>query len=47
VLLLEDLIARGVAVRASVPLWLPPSVSQIADGFAVEVTLPRAEIVRR
>jgi hypothetical protein len=47
VLLLEDLIARGVAVRASVPLWLPPSVRQIAEGFAAEVTLPRAEIVRR
>jgi len=47
VLLLEDLIARGVAVRASVPLWLPPSVRQIADGFAAEITLPRAEIVRR
>ncbi|HEU4727775.1 MAG TPA: hypothetical protein VFT22_07805 [Kofleriaceae bacterium] len=47
VLLLEELIARGVAVRASVPLWLPPSVSQIANGFSAEVTLPRAEIVRR
>lgn len=47
VLLLEDLIARGVAVRASVPLWLPPSVSQISEGFTSEVTLPRAEIVRR
>jgi hypothetical protein len=47
VLLLEELIARGVAVRASVPLWLPPSVSQISESFATEVTLPRAEIVRR
>jgi hypothetical protein len=47
VLLLEELIARGVAVRASIPLWLPPSVSQIADGFALEVALPRAQIVRR
>jgi hypothetical protein len=47
VLLLEELIARGVAVRASVPLWLPPSVRQIAEGFAAEIDLPRAAIVRR
>jgi hypothetical protein len=47
VLLLEDLLARGVAIRATVPLWLPPSVRQISEGFTAEVTLPRAEIVRR
>lgn len=47
VLLLEDLIARGIAVRAAVALWLPPSVGQIADEVAAPVTLPQAEIVRR
>lgn len=47
VLLLEDLVARGIAVRAEVPLWLPPSVGPIADEIARPVTLPQAEIVRR
>ncbi len=47
VLLLEELVARGIAVRAEVPLWLPPSVGPIADEIARPVTLPQAEIVRR
>jgi hypothetical protein len=47
VLLLEDLVARGIAVRAEVPLWLPPSVGPIADKVARPVTLPQAEIIRR
>jgi hypothetical protein len=47
VLLLEDFVARGIAVRAEVPLWLPPSVGRIADEVARPVTLPQAEIVRR
>ena len=47
VLLLEDLVARRIAVRAEVPLWLPPSVGPIADEVARPVTLPQAEIVRR
>jgi hypothetical protein len=47
VLLLEDFVARGIAVRAAVPLWLPPSVGPIADEVAKPVALPLAEIVRR
>jgi len=47
VLFLEDLIAHGVAVRPSMPLWLPPSARQISEGFASEVTLPQARLIRR
>jgi len=47
VLLLEDLVRRGVAVQATTPLWLPPSVSDVAATLTSGVELPRAEIVRR
>jgi hypothetical protein len=47
VLLLDELIARGIAVRPTIPLWLPPSVRQISEGFASEVSLPQARLIRR
>ena len=47
VLFLEELIARGIAVRPNMPLWLPPSVRQISKGFAAEVSLPQARLIRR
>jgi len=47
VLFLEELVARGVAVTASISIWLPPSSQGLADALAREANLPSARLVRR
>jgi len=47
VLLLDELVARGVALRALSPLWLPPSAGRLAEDVAGQVDLPPAQVIRR
>ena len=47
VLLLDELVARGVALRALAPLWLPPSAGQLAEDVAGQADLPQAQLIRR
>lgn len=47
VLLLDCLAARGVAVGATVPLWLPPSAGGLAEQVAGKGELPAAHLVQR
>ena len=47
VLLLDTLVARGVAIRAAVPLWLPPSAGSLAEDVCGQVDLPPAQLLRR
>ena len=47
VLLLDTLVARDIAIRAAVPLWLPPSAGALADDVFAQIDLPTAHLLRR